>query len=169
MSQAPLPPCGLYRTTAEIAGVPAGRLIYFHNHGDPGPGMYLPDRWNHNRAHFAARGTTAPADFDGAGLHPLPREGFYRVGSPFHCCAKQCVKFEPDAMVQLGYNGAGQAILFQPELRSGALTIPDRGSLVDDAVLAQLVALTVREVEGGTTGATGAGGLGPFPRGIVIH
>lgn len=38
-------PCGLYRTTRPIPdAVPAGVLVYYHNHGDPGPGVYLPDR-----------------------------------------------------------------------------------------------------------------------------
>ena len=164
-----LPPCGLYRTMLEIASVPAGRLVYFHNHGDPGAGVYFPERWVNNRAHFAPRGTTMPTDWDGSGLHPLPREGFYRVTKAFYCCAKQCVQFEPEALVQLGYNGAGQAIVFHPELQSGAMTIPDRGSLVDDVGLENLVALQVRESTRKEGGGPGDGGLGPFPRGIVIH
>ena len=47
-----------------IGTVEAGRLVYFHNHGNPGPGLYFPERWTHNRAHFTPRGSTVPPDFD---------------------------------------------------------------------------------------------------------
>ena len=36
MSETNLPPCGLYRTTKPVGDVPAGALVYFHNHGTPG-------------------------------------------------------------------------------------------------------------------------------------
>ena len=81
-----LPPCGVYRTVKPIGNVPAGRFVYFHNHGDPGPGVYLPQSWSHNRAKWAQNGTTVPADFDPKALAPLPAEGFYRVTAEFHCC-----------------------------------------------------------------------------------
>ena len=55
MATPDLPPCGLYRTTAAIGSIEAGRLVYFHNHADPGPGMYLPARWTRNRATFPSR------------------------------------------------------------------------------------------------------------------
>jgi hypothetical protein len=159
MSQ--LPPCGLYRTTAKIGEIEAGRLVYFHNHGDPGPGLYLPAGWSHNTARWAPRGMTAPLGFDGRALMPLPREGFYRVRSSFYCCAKQCRKFEPAAMVQLGYNGAGRALVFVPELSAGTITVPERGSLVDDDVLGNLVALQLPERKERDDLS--------LPRGIVIH
>ena len=41
-----LPPCGLYRTVKPIGSIEAGRLVYFHNHGDPGPGLYFPESWS---------------------------------------------------------------------------------------------------------------------------
>jgi hypothetical protein len=159
MSQ--LPPCGLYRTTAKIGEIDAGRLVYFHNHGDPGPGLYLPTGWSHNTARWSPRGVTAPADFDGAALKPLPREGFYRVKASFYCCSKQCRKFEPEALVQLGYNGAGRALVFVPELSAGTITVPERGSMVDDDVLGNLVALQLPERKEREDLS--------LPRGIVIH
>jgi hypothetical protein len=55
-----LPPCGLYRTVKPVAGIDAGRLVYFHNHGNPGPGLYPPDGWNANRARFSENGATVP-------------------------------------------------------------------------------------------------------------
>jgi len=69
-----LPDCGLYRTVAPIAGIPAGRLVYFHNHGEPGPGFYFPESWTHNRAKFSASGTTAPPDFDARILQVMSAE-----------------------------------------------------------------------------------------------
>ena len=157
-----LPPCGLYRTTAPIGDVEAGRLVYFHNHGTPGPGLYFPERWTHNRAHFTPRGTTVPPDFDPKSLRALPAEGFYRVAAAFFCCAKKCKRFEPETMVQLGYNGAGRPLLFLPELVGGAISVPESGALIDDAALANLVALTVGERR-----ATGEDLS--LPRGIVVH
>jgi hypothetical protein len=63
-------PCGIYRTTVPIAAaVPAGVLVYYHNHGEPGPGVYLPRDWRNNRAVFHEGGTTVP-DERYAGTRP---------------------------------------------------------------------------------------------------
>ncbi|HVV88231.1 MAG TPA: hypothetical protein VHE35_34555 [Kofleriaceae bacterium] len=163
MTTRELPPCGLYRTLAPIGGIEAGRLVYFHNHGDPGPGVYLPERWTRNRAHWSARGTTVPETFDGKALMPLPREGFYRVARSFHCCDKKCVEFAPESFVQLGYNGKGEPLLFVPEVVGGNLDIPDRGTRLDDKVLPNLIPLQVRERNDARDD------LPPFPRSLVIH
>jgi hypothetical protein len=145
----PLPPCGLYRTTTEVGEIPAGRLVYFHNHGDPGPGLYLPETWAHNRARFAASGHTMPEPVarNAASLEPLPVEGFYRVVRAFFCCAKKCREFEENLFVQLGYNGSGEAILFVPELNPNGMALPVNGSLVDRAQLAQLALVKVARRE----------------------
>ena len=144
-----------------IAGLEAGRLVYFHNHGNPGPGLYLPERWSHNRAHWSSTGQTVPADFDTSVLRALPAEGFYRVKRAFHCCEKKCVEFQPEQLVQLGYNGAGKALLFLPTLQRGAITTPERGTMIDDVALDQLVALVLAESEARDDLS--------LPRGIVIH
>lgn len=143
MSDRRLPPCGLYVTRAPIANVPAGRLVYFHDHGDPGPGIYLPTRWVANRARFDQPGTVLPSPEDAANLEPLPHEGFYRVGEAFHCCAKKCRLFEADLLVQLGYDGAANAILFIPEMSDGAIGTPDRGTKIDRDQIAHLAPLKV--------------------------
>jgi len=158
-----LPPCGIYRTIKAIGGVEAGRFVYFHNHGNPGPGLYFPESWAHNRARFSENGTTVPEDFDPKALQPLLAEGFYRVTAGFYCCEKQCTKFEPEALVQLGYNGAGKALVFIPELGANGMNIPERGSLVDDNQLKHLSALKVPEREGGAKMDLS------LPRGMIVH
>lgn len=147
MSANQLPPCGIYRTTTNIGDVPAGRLVYFHNHGTPGPGIYLPEGWSLNRATFHGHGHTLPEPYarSAASLEALPAEGLYRVAEPFFCCEKKCRRFEPETLVQLGYDGEANAILFQPELSAKGLAIPDRGSSVLRTTLSKLVRLEVPE------------------------
>ena len=122
-----LPPCGIYKTTGPIGSIEADRLVYFHNHGDPGPGLYLPQSWSNNRADFHDKGQTLEDPGLVRYLQPLPREGFYRVEAPFHCCEKQCRRFEEDSLLQLGYNANAEPILFTPELVDGMLALPAQG------------------------------------------
>jgi len=143
MSDNDLRPCGLYRTTAPIGEVPADRLVYFHNHGDPGPGVYLPSSWAHNRAAFHSNGTTLPALTLAATLEPLAREGLYVVEQEFFCCEKHCQTFAADALVQLGYNGEGRALLFLPRLTGSGVTLPERGTAIDADRLTHLRLLQV--------------------------
>jgi hypothetical protein len=146
-----LPPCGLYRTTQAIGGVPAGRLVYFHNHGDPGPGVYLPREWRNNRAEFDERGTTLTEPAQADTLEPLPREGFYLVVEPFWCCEKHCRRFEPDELVQLGYNRSAEPLLFVPELVDGQVAIPTMGTKVEPRRFEQLRRLKIPEARAHTT------------------
>lgn len=138
-----LPVCGIYRTTAPIGPVPAGRLVYFHNHGNPGPGIYLPEGWKNNRATFSQQGVTLPNPEAAKSLKPLLEEGLYRVGETFTCCEKRCRTYEPDTLVQLGYDGEARPILFVPEWGSDGLHFPERGQLVDDLRLTKLEFLLV--------------------------
>jgi hypothetical protein len=126
-----LPPCGIYRTTEAIGSIPAGKLVYFHNHGDPGPGLYLPAGWKGNRMQLSKQGTLLPTPEDVRFLEPLPPEGFYRVTKAFHCCEKKCRLFEQETLLQLGYNGDGQAIAFIPEFVDGMMALPERGAAID--------------------------------------
>lgn len=175
-----LPDCGIYKTVKQIGPVEAGRFVYFHNHGNPGPGVYLPAKWHQNRCTFNENGTTVPPEFDGSELQPLPLEGFYRVTSEFHCCEKQCTKFETDVFVQLGYNGSAHPILFTPELTANGIKIPERGSVIDEVNFAKLTLLRIAEREGAASGGGGGGGGKErdrrdqpeikFPRGgFVVH
>lgn len=138
-----MPPCGLYRTLAPVGSIPAGRLVFFHNHGDPGPGLYLPAGWKRNRVELDKRGTLLPSPEDLHHLEPLPPEGFYRVVEAFDCCAKKCRRFESEMLVELGYNAAGQPIVFVPEVVDGMLAVPERGSNIDPSHLGRLKRLTV--------------------------
>lgn len=142
-----LPVCGIYRTTRALGDIPAGRLVYFHNHGEPGPGVYFPERWQGNRAEFARQGMTLPQPYaqSASSLAPLPAEGFYRVRQSFFCCAKKCRQFDPGLLVQLGYNGNAEAILFTPELGAESLALPPSGSVVAATDLPKLERLTVTE------------------------
>jgi len=133
-----LPPCGLYRTTGPIGNIPAGRLVYFHNHGDPGPGLYLPTGWTRNRVEVSDRGTTLTDNSLLRYMEPLPPEGMYRVTETFHCCERKCTQFEPETLVELGYNGEGQAIVFLPELVDGEMVIPTSGTAIDHSRLVSL-------------------------------
>jgi hypothetical protein len=145
MSQ--LPPCGVYVTTSAIGSIPAGRLVYFHNHGTPGPGVYLPSSWRGNRARFEARGHLLPTPADVSALEPLPAEGFYRVVEPFFCCDKHCRSFESDTLVQLGYDGSARPILFLPQIVDGLVGVPTNGTRVDLDRLAHLARLGVGVVD----------------------
>jgi hypothetical protein len=154
MSDPQLPPCGLYKTTRAIDNVPAERLVYFHNHGNPGPGIYLPAGWKQNRAHFHSGGTTLPSAADAAALTPLAAEGLYAVREPFHCCAKRCVAYAPGMLVQLGYQGTGQALLFVPRWIDGTFTLLERGNAVDADVISKLQRLTVPDERAGAADAS---------------
>ena len=148
-----LPPCGLYRTTGPIGAIPAGRLVYFHNHGEPGPGLYLPSGWKANQVELQTRGVLLPTPEDVHLLEPLPPEGFYRVTDAFHCCAQRCRSFEPEQLLQLGYNGNGEAIAFVPELVDGMLAIPTQGSRIEHANFANLKLLKVQKTQKSATDA----------------
>ena len=143
---ADLPPCGLYRTSRALGDhVPAGRLVYFHNHGDPGPGVYLPSAWTANRARWHDHGHTIPSADWAASLAPLPAEGLYRVLEAFTCCPKQCRTYETDLLVQLGYDGSAAPLLFVPEWTPAGLAIPETGIRIDADRLSRLVRLKVAE------------------------
>jgi hypothetical protein len=147
MGDRPLPPCGIYRTRAAVGDVPAGTFVYFHNHGDPGPGVYLPAAWHHNRAEFEPRGHTLPEPWErsAALLEPLAAEGFYRVMEPFACCEKKCRTFERELLVQLGYDGLANPLLFVPELGPAGMTIPATGAAIAPAELRKLTLLKVAQ------------------------
>ena len=138
-----LPACGIYRTTADIEGIPPGRLVYFHNHGEPGPGLYLPEEWIHNRARFGNRGRVLKDPALAHTLEPLLAEGLYHVTEPFTCCAKECRTYAVATLVQLGYNATAAPIIFLPQWSPDGLMFPERGHTVAAEKLDHLAALIV--------------------------
>jgi hypothetical protein len=145
---AKLPPCGLYRTGRALDDVvPAGRLVYFHNHGEPGPGVYLPKDWTANRARWQENGHVIPSAAWAESLQPLLAEGLYRVHETFACCAERCRVYENDLLVQLGYDADAQALLFVPEWTEAGLALPELGFPIDAAQLEHLAPLKVAEEE----------------------
>ena len=144
-----LPPCGLYRTIGPVGPIPAGKLVFFHNHGDPGPGLYLPTGWKNNRAQISDKGTTLPGPESMKFLEPLLPEGFYRVTEAFYCCEKHCRLYEPETLVQLGYNGDAEPILFLPEMVDGLLAVPERGARIERRSLERIKLLKVSSSERG--------------------
>ena len=151
-----LPPCGIYKTSAPIGSVAAGHLVYFHNHGDPGPGIYLPETWEMNRAVFRESGYTLPDEGSAQSLEPLAAEGLYRVVSEFTCCEKRCVTFPQELLVQLGYNRHAEPILFRPVWAQAGLMFPEQGQMIDADRIARLGRVLVAE-------------SGSEPAGAVLH
>ena len=140
-----LPPCGIYRTSANIGSITPGHLVYFHNHGDPGPGIYLPETWRLNRAVFRQDGFTLSDPQSAETLLPLAAEGFYRVDKEFTCCEKRCVTFSKELLVQLGYNRHAEPILFRPVWTHSGLSVPEKGQRIDSDRILRLVRMLVRE------------------------
>ena len=126
-----LPACGIYRTSQQIGEIPAEQLVYFHNHGDPGPGLYLPDHWANNQVQFAPKGITLEDTVLAHTLEPIMDQGLYRIGREFYCCAKNCVHFQVNQLVQLGYDGKASPILFFPFWKEAEMKFPEKGTRIE--------------------------------------
>ena len=120
-----------------------------------------------NRAKWSERGTTVPSDFDPKVLHALKPEGFYRVTKAFFCCEKKCTQFETDSFVQLGYNGNATPLVFMPQVAANGISLPDRGSVVDEKTLSNLQPLKLAAAQG-TEGEKPEINIS-LPRGFVVH
>src|SRR5260370_10952235 len=128
-----LPDCGLYRTTKPLPEhgdeIPAGVLVYFHNHSDSGlPVIIAPDHNVYNRWHFHGAGTPFRGLSWADSLVKLPTAGFYML--------RKALSFDggewPKAtLVQLGYTRSGDPILFIAQARAqlveNNLFFSDRG------------------------------------------
>jgi len=144
-----LPDCGLYRTTKPLpeneATVPAGVLVYFHNHSDSGlPVVIVPDHNIHNRWHFHGGGVLFRGLSWADSLVKLPSEGFYML--------RKTLTFEggewpKGALVQLGYNRNAEPILFigqaRAQLEENDLWFSDRGVSIQREQLSILEQLQI--------------------------
>jgi hypothetical protein len=125
-----LPNCGLYRTGAALPGneeqVPAGILVYFHNHSDQGPAMLLTPHANeHNRWQFHERGWPVESSDFIAAMVPLKPEGLYVNTEHIHISREEII---PERMlVQLGYNRSGDTILFVGRFEGDTIAFPSQG------------------------------------------
>ena len=144
-----LPNCGLYRTTKALpeheADVPAGVLVYFHNHSDSGlPVVITPDHNVLNRWHFHGAGIAFRGLSWADSLVKLPGEGFYmlRKGLEF-----EGGSWPKSTLVQLGYTKAGDPILFiaqqRASLEENDLFFSDRGVGITRDQLAVLEPLNI--------------------------
>lgn len=143
-----LPPCGLYRTTTahpdRAEQVPAGRLVYFHNHSNQDlPLILLPKDNTANQWTFQDRGYLVKTVAWCASLAPLKTEGFYRLSAPFQTGGQIVPEGQ---IVQLGYNRDAEPVIFFPryEGANNALVFPTKGMKVNADVYALLTPVDVR-------------------------
>jgi len=128
-----LPQCGLYRTTKPLpeheADFPAGSVVYFHNHSDSGlPVVIAPDHNIMNEWHFHGAGTPFRGLSWADSLVRMLDQGYYTLRKQLDFDGGSWPK---GALVQLGYNKAGDAILFIAQQRAqraeNSLVFSDRG------------------------------------------
>lgn len=138
--------CGLFLTTKTISKrVEAGVLVFYHNHGEPGPGVYPVTSWQNNKAVFSNRGTLLPYPGYERTLKPLKPEGFYVVREEFTCCERRCQVFPVDTLVQLGYRRDGTPLLFNAVWTYKGIVVPVVGTKVREEKLGLLRPVKVLE------------------------
>lgn len=143
-----LPAAGLHRTTKPMPGreadFPTGVLVFVGTNQENGhkfvvrPGRNVNNRW------LWGEPTTAlveeRAEWAKTSLRALPTEGYYTL--PKEIEMEGGGRWLENAIVQLGYNGRGEGILFIAERREGdevnALYFSDKGMRIDDDLLGQL-------------------------------
>ena len=158
-----LPPCGLYRTTKPLPdneeAIPAGALVYFHNHSDSGlPVVIPPDHNILNRWHFHGAGIPFRGLSWADSLSKLQAEGFYMLRKQLDWDGGSWPK---GTLVQLGYTRVGDPILFIGQVRASLaendLWFSDKGvGITRDqlALLEQLQIYAEPAPEGGHTTGT---------------
>jgi hypothetical protein len=154
-----LPDCGLYRATKALPGheerIPAGTLVYFHNHSESGPlpSVLAPDHNVHNRWHFHG----PPVEFRGLSwaesLERVSPEGFYTLRKEL---SFEGGRWPKGSLVQLGYTRSADPILFIARVRSrleeNDLFFSDKGVGIKRDQLALLEPATIYEEPGDGTG-----------------
>ena len=150
-----LPDPGLYRTTepypGQEAAFPAGVLVYVGQPSNGGVKFVVRPGQNRNNRWFWGEPTTPLRSPTWARtLKALRSEGFYTL--PQDLDFEGGGRWLKNAVVQLGYNGEGQGIIFVGEQREGdtqnALYFSDRGMMVDDGLLDRLIWAPILPVPG---------------------
>ena len=141
-----LPDPGLYRTTQALPGheatFPAGVLVYL---GQPSNGgvkfVVRPGQNRRNRWFWGDPTTPLRSPTWAKTLKALPSEGFYTLPKTLEL--EGGGRWLKNAIVQLGYNENGQGILFVGEWHEdgedNVLNFSDRGIMIDDTMLEQLI------------------------------
>jgi hypothetical protein len=150
-----LPDPGLYRTTepypGQEAAFPAGVIVYVGQPSNGGVKFVVRPGQNRNNRWFWGEPTTPLRSPTWARtLKALRSEGFYTL--PQDLDFEGGGRWLKNAIVQLGYNGEGQGIIFVGEQREGdtqnALYFSDRGMMVDDGLLDRLIWAPILPVPG---------------------
>ena len=119
-----VPDCGLYRTPKAYPGqedrIPAGCLVYFHNHSENGPlpSVLPPDHNIQNRWHFhgpSIENIRNPSWIEQ--LEKVPTEGFYTLRQELTFDEGRG-KWPKGSIVQLGYTKSADPILFVATIRA---------------------------------------------------
>lgn len=140
-----LPDPGLYRTTEPMPGheaeFPAGVLVYLGQPKNGGVKFVVRPGQNRNNRWFWGEPTTPLRSPSWAKtLRPLRSEGFYTLPETLELDGGG--RWLENAIVQLGYNGSGEAIVFVAEQReaedANALYFSDRGMRISDDLLERL-------------------------------
>ncbi len=141
-----LPDPGLYRTTQPMPGheetFPAGVLVYLGQPSNGGVKFVVRPGQNRRNHWFWGDPTTPLRSPSWAKtLKALPSEGFYTLPKTLEL--EGGGRWLKNAIVQLGYNEAGQGILFVGEWHEdedeNALHFSDHGIMIDDSMLEQLL------------------------------
>jgi hypothetical protein len=126
-----LPECGIYRTGIALAGqeetLPAGTLVYFHNHSEKGPPLVqLPLDNTHNRWTFSEKGWLVEDTGFVEALVRLKPQGYYIIsGQHIHVSREEILGEK--TLVQLGYNRRGDSILFVGQFDGNTIQFPTQG------------------------------------------
>lgn len=136
---------GLYRTTSPLPGheeqIPTQSLVYLGHTKDGAPFVVRPGRNAKNRWFWGEPVVALTNESWADTLMRLPREGFYTLPEPLEF--ESGGRWPTNAIVQLGYDGAGRGILFVAEDREAesrnVLFFANSGQRIEDSLLSRLV------------------------------
>lgn len=140
-----LPSPGLYRTTKPYPGMedqfPAGVLVYVGQKPEGATFVVRPGSNRRNRWFWGEPVTILRSVSWGESLKALRPQGFYTLPDDLNLDGGG--RWVKGAIVQLGYNQDGRAILFVAEDHEGedrnVLVFSDRGLMIDDNLLERLI------------------------------
>lgn len=138
-----LPSTGLYRTTLahpiDAEAIPSGSLVFVGTN-DSGPFVVRPHYNEKNRWFWRDPVVPLTDEIWAQTLERLPAEGFYSLPETLEFDGGG--RWLKNAIVQLGYDRTGTAILFIAERRDAqeenALFFSDSGHRIDDPLLFSL-------------------------------